>query len=69
MSISITWQAKREVARSDGAARKKGALVPREQAYHATSLATQSHRAAAPSSLQLVSNNVTLCVTFLALTS
>ena len=54
------WQAKREGARSNGAARKKGALVPREQAYHATSLATQSHRAAAPASLQLVSNNVVL---------
>ena len=32
------WQAKREGALSNGAARKKGALVPREQAYHATSL-------------------------------
>ena len=29
---SDTWQAKRDVARGDGAARKNGALVRREQA-------------------------------------
>ena len=53
-------QAKHEVARGEGAARKNGALVRCEQARHANPLVdrlrpnAQSHRAAAPASLQLV---------------